>query len=193
MNLFKLLTREDIYYALRKNVSKNEIIFQEDEQCKYIGIVKKGEISISTYTASGNEIIYNEITDGGIFGNNLLFSDQPYYRGHVVAKKDTEILLYSKAAFMRILQKNKEFLEAYLSIQANFAKGLNGKIKLLSIPAADERLYYFLANQKRVTFKSISSLAATLFLTREALSRTISKLVKEGKIIRNGNMIELPK
>ena len=193
MNLFKLLTREDIYYALRKNASKNEIIFQEDEQCKYIGIVKKGEISISTYTASGNEIIYNEITDGGIFGNNLLFSDQPYYRGHVVVKKDTEILLYSKAAFMRILQKNREFLEAYLSFEANFAKGLNGKIKLLSIPSAEERLFYFISSQKKIAFKSVSSLANALFLTREALSRTISKLVKEGKIVRKGNMIELQK
>lgn len=193
MNLFKLLSREDIYYALRKNAVRNEIIFQEDEQCKYIGIVKKGEISISTYTASGNEIVYNEITDGGIFGNNLLFSDKPYYRGHVVAKKDTEILLYSKAAFMRILQKNSEFLEAYLSLQANFAKGLNGKIKLLSISSAEERVFYFLGNQKRISFKSISSLASALFLTRESLSRTISKLVKEGKIIRKGNMIELPR
>ena len=193
MNLFKLLTREDIYYALRKNASKNEIIFQEDEQCKYVGIVKKGEISISTYTASGNEIIYNEITDGGIFGNNLLFSDQPYYRGHVIAKTDTEILLYSKAAFMRILQKNREFLEAYLSFEANFAKGLNGKIKLLSIPSAEERLFYFISSQKKITFKSVSSLANALFLTREALSRTISKLAKEGKIVRKGNMIELQK
>ena len=191
MNLFKLLTREDIYFALRKKANKNEILFQEDEECRYIGIVKKGEISISTYSLSGNEIIYNEIYEGGIFGNNLIFSEHSYYRGHVIAKKDCEILLYSKAAFMRILQKNKEFLEAYLSLEAEFTKGLNGKIKLLSIPTAEERLYYFIKNQKRVTFKSIASLANTLYLTREALSRTISKLVKEGKIKRSGNMIEL--
>lgn len=191
MNLFKLLTREDIYFALRKKANKNEILFQEDEECRYIGIVKKGEISISTYSLSGNEIIYNEIYEGGIFGNNLIFSEHSYYRGHVISKKDCEILLYSKAAFMRILQKNKEFLEAYLSLEAEFTKGLNGKIKLLSIPTAEERLYYFIKNQKRVTFKSIASLANTLYLTREALSRTISKLVKEGKIKRSGNMIEL--
>lgn len=191
MNLFKLLKREDIYYALRKRAEKNEILFQEDEECHYIGIVKKGSISISTYSVSGREIIYNEIDEGGIFGNNLLFSNEPFYRGHVVAKKDAEILLYSKAAFMRILQTNREFLEAYLSMEANFTKGLNGKIKLLSISAADERLYYFMRRQKRITFKSISSLANTLFLTREALSRTISSLVKQGKIKRTGNMIEL--
>lgn len=191
MNLFKLLRREDIYYALRKKANKNEIIFQEDEECRYVGIVKKGSLSISTYSLSGKEIIYNEVSDGGIFGNNLLFSDSAFYRGHVVAKTEVEILFYSKAAFIRILQTNREFLENYLMLEANFAKGLNGKIKLLSLPTADERLYYFMKNQKRISFKSISSLANALFLTRESLSRTISKLVKEGKIKRSGNMIEL--
>ncbi len=191
MNLFKLLTREDIYYSLRRKASKGEIIFEEDEECKYIGILKKGEISISSYSLSGNEIIYNEIEDGGIFGNNLVFSDQSFYRGHVVAKKDSEILLYSKAAFMRILQTNREFLEAYLQIEANFAKSLNGQIKLLCITSAEERFLYYLKSKKRISFKSVSSLADTLFLSREALSRTISKLEKEKKIKRNGNIIEL--
>lgn len=191
MNLFKLLSREDIYFALRKKGTKGEIIFAEDEECKYIGIVKKGELSISTYSYSGEEIIFNEIEEGGVFGNNLLFSDQRNYRGHVIAKKDYEILLYSKAAFIRILEKNKEFLEAYLEMQANFTKRLNGQIKLLSMQSAEERLLYFLKGKKRYQIKSVAALAKTLFLTREALSRCISKLVKEGKIRRSGNMIEL--
>lgn len=191
MNLYKLLTREDIYYSLKKSANKGEIVFAEDDEAKYVGILKKGELSISSYSLSGQEIIYNEIEEGGIFGNNLIFSDQSFYRGHVIAKKDSEILLYSKAAFMRILQTNKEFLEAYLNLEANFAKTLNGQIKLLCIPSAEERFLYYLKQQKRLTFKSISSLAGSLFLTRESLSRTISKLVKEGKIKRKGNMIEL--
>ena len=193
MNLFNLLKREDIYFSLRKKVKKNEIIFQEDEKCFYVCVVKKGEVSISTYSLSGQEIIYNEIEEGGIFGNNLVYSDSPFYRGHVVAKKDTELLLFSKEAFLRVLQNNKEFLSAYLSLEANFAKKLNGQIKLLSLSSAEERFMYFLKNQKSIKFKSISSLAATLFLSREVVSRLISKLVKEKKIKREGNMISLLK
>lgn len=193
MNLYELLNREDIYFSLKKKGNKNEIIFSEDEKCQYVCIVKKGEISISTYSLSGAEIVYNEIEQGGIFGQNLLFSDSPYYRGHVVAKKDYEILLYSKDAFLRVLQNNKEFLSAFLSLEANFAKNLNGQIKLLSLSSAEERFMYFIKNQKSIKFKSVSSLANALFLSREALSRLISKLVKEGKITRRGNMIELLK
>ena len=183
MNLFNLLKREDIYFSLRKKAKKNEIIFQEDEKCLYVCIVKKGEVSISTYSLSGQEIIYNK----------LVYSDAPLYRGHVVAKKDTERLLFSKEAFLRVLQNNKEFLSAYLSLEANFAKKLNGQIKLLSLSSAEERFMYFLKNQKSIKFKSISSLASTLFLSREVVSRLISKLVKEKKIKREGNMISLLK
>lgn len=193
MNLYSLLTREDIYYSLKKKFSKDEIIFQEDDRCSYVCIVRKGEVVISTYTLSGNEIIFNRITDGGIFGNNLLFSDTPNYRGHVIAKKDTDILMYSKEAFLRVLQHNKEFLNAYLVESSNFTKSLNGQIKLLSFTSAEERFLYFLKEKKTLKFKSVSALANTLFLSREALSRLISKLVKNGRISRKGNMIELLK
>ena len=193
MNLFNLLKREDIYFSLRKKVKKNEIIFEEDEKCQYVCILKKGSVSIVTYSLSGQEIVYNEIDEGGVFGNNLIYSSSPHYRGHVIAKKDSELLLYSKDAFIRVLQNNKEFLTAYLSLEADFTKKLNGQIKLLSFSSAEERFMYFMKNQKSVKFKSVSSLANALFLSREVVSRLISKLSKEGKIERKGNMIVLLK
>ena len=150
-------------------------------------------MGIVSYSLSGQEIVYNEIEEGGIFGHNLLLSNHPYFRGHVIAKKDYEILLYSKEAFLRVLQNNKEFLNAYLMLEANFTKKLNGQIKLLSFSSAEDRLLYYLKENKVLKFKSVSALSESLFLTREALSRTISKMVKEGKISRKGNILELLK
>ena len=191
MNLLELLTKEEKKACSQKNVKKGTILFQENDRCDYVCIVIRGTIQIVSYSQSGTEIIYNEIASGGMFGNNLLFSDDPYYRGNVLVKEDSEILLINRENMLKILQNNTEFLGNYLQIQANFSKKLNGTIKLLSLDSAEERFLYFLKQNKRITYKSITSLAASLYLSRETLSRLISKLVKKAKITKRGKTIIL--
>ena len=193
MEIFNCLTKEEQKLGNLVKVNKNQIIFREEEECEYIAIVLSGEINITSYTLSGQEITYNVIKKNGMFGNNLLFSAKPYYRGHVIAKVDSEIFLINKQNLIKILQNNICFLQEYLSKQADFSKSLNSQIKLLSFDSAEEKLLYYLKEKQIVEFTSISSLAKTLFLTRETLSRLISKLVKEKRIIRKGNIIELPR
>ncbi len=193
MEIFECLTKEEQKLGNLVKVKKNQIVFHEEEECEYIAIVLSGEINITSYTLSGQEIIYNVIKKNGMFGNNLLFSSKPYYRGHVIAKVDSEILLINKQNLIKILQNNACFLQEYLSKQADFSKSLNSQIKLLSFDSAEEKLLYYLKEKQVVEFASITSLAKTLFLTRETLSRLISKLVREKRIVRKGNIIELPR
>ena len=193
MEIFNCLTKEEKKLGNLVKVNKNQIVFHEDVECQYLAIVLSGIINITSYTLSGQEIIYNVIKKNGMFGNNLLFSKNPYYRGHVIAKTDGELFLINKENLIKILQNNDVFLKEYLSIQADFSKSLNSQIKLLSFDSAEEKLLYYLKEKQAVEFTSISSLAKTLFLSRETLSRLISKLVKEKRIVRKGNIIELPR
>ncbi len=193
MEIFECLTKEEQKLGNLVKVKKNQIVFHEEEECEYIAIVLSGEINITSYTLSGQEIIYNVIKKNGMFGNNLLFSSKPYYRGHVIAKVDSQIFLINKQNLIKILQNNACFLQEYLSKQADFSKSLNSQIKLLSFDSAEEKLLYYLKEKQVVEFASITSLAKTLFLTRETLSRLISKLVREKRIVRKGNIIELPR
>ena len=191
MNLFELLSQEEIKGLPLKSYKKGTIIYEENDRCESICIVKEGLINIVSYSESGTEIIYNEIFKGGMFGHNLIFSDEPFYKGHVLCKEDSQLLFINREKMVKLLQNNPQFLESYLTIQANFTKKLNGTIKLLSLSSAEERFLYFMKKRKRVTFSSITSLANNLYLSREALSRLISKLVKEGKIIKKGKTIIL--
>ena len=193
MKLFELLTKEDIKLSRLFKYKKEQILFNEDDECLYVGIVIKGEIKIASFTLSGQEIVYNIIKEGQMFGNNLIFSDYPHFRGTVIASSDGEIILFNKENLLKILQSNLSFLEAYLSLQAEFSKRLNNTIKLLSLSSAEERLLYYLKQNNPLKIKSISSLSEFLYLSREATSRLVSKMVKEGKINRNGNMLYLPK
>ena len=71
-------------------------------------------------------------------------------------------------------------------------KTLNFKIKLLTISGAEDRFIYYLTFSKgKIYYKSITKLADELYLTRESLSRTITKLTKNKKIKKSGKTIQL--
>lgn len=168
----------------------DEIIFHENDKCYSIGIVISGSIVISSITFEGNEIIYNTLESGDIFGNNLIFSKESFYRGNVISKTDSKVALITKENLITLLQNNQEFLIKYLEIHSEFSKSLNSKIKLLSFNSAKERfLYYLFINHNDIKFKSITSLANSLFLSREVTSRLINQMVRDKEIKRNGNHI----
>lgn len=165
------------------HADKNETIFFEGDTCDHISIIIKGKINIVSYFSDGKEIIYNALNGGEMFGNNLIFSSEPFYRGDVVAIENTEIAYISKEELLKALQNNPEFLEAYLKQQSDFSKRLNFKIKLLMISGAEDRfLYYLTFNKGQISYKSVTKLAKELYLTRESLSRTIYKLEKKAII-----------
>ena len=101
MELLEVLSLDNKKRCQNVAYKKGQIIFHEDEECRFVGLVKKGTVQIVSYTLSGQEIIYNEIKENGIFGNNLLFSKNPYYKGNVIAKTDCEIVLINKENLLK--------------------------------------------------------------------------------------------
>ena len=180
--IIKLIKNSGVKY-LELDVKNRETLFFEGDECRKIGIVISGRLSIVSYYSDGKEVIYNILEKGKMFGNNLIFSSEPFYRGDVVADEESKVLLIDKEEFLKAISSNQEILELFLREQSDFSKSLNLKIKLLTIDSAKERiLYYLTINKNVITYKSITKLAKTLYLSREVVSRTIYKLEKEGLI-----------
>lgn len=190
-NLINLLTKYP--QCLEKRTYKpQETIFLENDTCISVGIVKSGEISIKSYFANGKEVTYNVLEEGQMFGNNLVFSSTPRYRGDVISQKQSEIWFISREKLLKLLKQDDELLVLYLTQQSDFSKNLNFKIKLLTISGAEDRLTYYLTfNKGKINYKSITKLANELYLSRESLSRTISKMTDNKKIIHKGKIIKL--
>lgn len=190
--MYSLLNREEKQKLKIIKTHKDQLIFREDEDCAYAGIVVSGQISIRSYNLNGKEVIYNTIDSGGIFGNNLLFSSDRKYKGDVIALKDSTVALVDKEALLQILKENEDFLEYYLKIQADSLKQINLKVKLLSFDSGRERFMYYLNyHQGLIHFESVSALANELSLSRENVSRLLSSLVKEGIIIKEKQLVKL--
>lgn len=185
-NILSLLSKEERRLLNVRSYNKNDVLHREGDKCEEIAIISEGKIKIVSYSFSGKEIIFNELGKNQIFGNNLLFSSEPNYKGDVVSVDKSIVVTIKKDNLITLLSSNQEFLREYLKIQSDFGKSLNSRIKLLSIDSALERFeYYLFINKGEIEFKSITSLASELGLKRETLSRLVSKLEKENVIKRS--------
>ena len=193
-NILSLISKEDRDLLSVKCLRRRQTLFNQFDLCEHVTFVVSGELKISSYLFSGEELVFHVAHKNEMIGNNLIFSDRPIYKGDVVAMRDTTVVLIPKENLIHLLQTNREFLTAYLKEENNFTKKLNSTIKMLAYDSAEKRLiYYLLTNNNRVSFKSIQELADIIHLQRETLSRLVSKLEKENVIQRTPHELYLLK
>ena len=181
--LLNVLTKKEHKLVKGYQIAKNNVLFHEGDLCDNIGIIVSGKVDIVSYSFNGQEMIINSLKAGEIFGNNLLFSSDPVYRGDVIAKEKCVIAFIHKDNLVYLLQNNKDFLDLYLQAQSDKAKSLTARIQLLSFTNAEERLLYYASkNNNVIQFKNVTSLAATIGVQRETLSRLLTNLVKRHQI-----------
>ena len=191
-NLLKYLLKNTGINHYSVKTSKNQTLFFEGDVCEKVGLIVHGKVSIISYYSDGEEVIYNTLKKGEMFGNNLIFSSEPYYRGDVVSIEESEILYINKEDLINALSSDRELLELYLKQQSDFSKLLNFKIKLLTIDKAKDRLVYYLTfNKKKVEYKSVTKLAKELYLSRETLSRTMYRMQSNDELEISNKIIIL--
>ena len=184
--LLNLLNENELQKVKISSYSKDAIIYHEDDLCGEITIVLEGVIEISSFSFQGLKMIYNTVLPNQVFGNNLIFSSDPHYKGNVICKTKCKIASIKKEALVDIISSNQKFLEEYLKIQSDFGKTLNDKIKILSFKSAEERfLYYLKIHNNQIRVNSIAFLAKELYLSREATSRLVSGLHNKGIISKD--------
>ena len=192
--LLNVLSKKEHKLVQGYQVAKNSIIYHEGDLCENIGIVVSGKIDIVSYSFEGKEQIINSLKAGDIFGNNLLFSSEPVYRGDVIAKEKSVIAFINKENLIYLLQNNQDFLNLYLKAQSDKAKALTARIQLLSFTNAEERLFYYASkNNGVIVFKNVTTLAVTIGVQRETLSRLLTSLIKRHLIKKEKGKITVLK
>ena len=192
--LLNVLSKKEHQMVKGYQIAKGNIIFHEGDVCESIGIIISGKIDIVSYSFQGKELLINSLKAGEIFGNNLIFSSLPIYKGDVIAKEKCVVAFINKENLVYLLQNNAEFLDLYLQAQSDKAKLLTARIQLLSFPNAEERLFYYASkNHNVIEFKNVTTLAATLGVQRETLSRLLTSLVERHLIKKEKGKITVLK
>ena len=192
--LLNVLSKKEHQLVKGYQIAKGNIIFHEGDACESIGIIISGKVDIVSYSFQGREMLINSLKAGEIFGNNLIFSSSPIYKGDVIAKEKAVIAFINKEDLVTLLQNNREFLELYLQAQSDKAKLLTGRIQLLSFPNAEERLFYYASkNHNVIEYKNVTTLAATIGVQRETLSRLLTSLIERHLIKKEKGKITVLK
>lgn len=194
IELLNVLNKEEHKLVKGYQVAKNNVIFHEGDVCETIGIIISGKVDIISYSFEGKELLINSLKAGEIFGNNLIFSSEPLYRGDVIAQEKSVIAIINKENLVYLLQNNKDFLNLYLKAQSDKAKLLTSRIQLLSLVNAEERLFYYASkNDNVIVYKNVTALAATIGVQRETLSRLLTSLIKRHLIKKEKGKITVLK
>ena len=168
------------------NYNKGAIIFFEGDLCKYVCIIKKGEISITTSNYDSIMEI-NNLKENEMFGDSLILASDNRYLGTVKANKDTTLIFISRDNWIKLL-KDEVILKNYLEIVSNKVFKIQSKVKILSQKSIrDKILFYLLSeskrlNNKKIKIKSKEALALYLNIPRPSLSRELIKLKEENII-----------
>lgn len=189
MNILDLLKQNEKEKISYLNLKQNQTLFHESEECKSIFIIIEGQITILNYSLNGNEEIISILNKNDVFANALIFSNNNYYLGEIIATKPTKLAIINKNELISLLQNNKSFLECYINLIAEKTIKFTIKTKLLSHKNIRSRILYYLEINNYSIKKNISFLAKELVLPRPSVSREISKMINEEIIYIKNNKI----
>lgn len=178
-----------------KHFKKNEIIFNEEDECNKLGIVIKGQVSISTYTLLEKTYDIKTLNEDDIFGEFLLFTDKPFYLGYVASTKETDIAFLDKNNLYKIIKENENFFNQFMKQISNDVIKIQNKIKVLSQKTVREKVLFYIKNEIKRTnsmtiyINSKEELAKIINIPRPTLSRELILLKNDGYIDYDKNKI----
>jgi CRP/FNR family cyclic AMP-dependent transcriptional regulator len=177
-----------------KKIRKNNILFDESDPVKSFFIVKSGSIKLYKTSPEGRELIVKILGPGDYFCCAPLYAGERYFVS-AVALEDSSLIVIPSDDFKELICGSMG--DMGLKIIA----GLCGRIRYLSNLVEDltfkdveQRLMEALlrlAEEKSVEGNIVSltlthhDIASMIGTVREVVSRTMSKLKKEGVIVES--------
>jgi|SRR5690554_3318944 len=193
--LFYFVKSKNIPYIIKK-YDKNQFIALSDDECSHIGIIIKGEARIEQMLNNGKINLIKSLKQYNIFGEILIFSDNPKYPYDIISSTKIEIFFISKINLLKIFKDDINLLDIFLShISASYLN-LNNLIKLKSQKAIENKLAFYLIHFKKITKSNLSCkiknkthLADLIGVERQSLLRVLKKLQDKNCLVFNKNDI----
>ena len=192
MNILDLLNDQERRFLAYHHIRKGDVFLKEGDNPHHVYFVISGTIKISSFSSHGDEELINILQQGDIFANALAFSGT-YLYGDVIAMDNAVVASIDESSIIEIFSTNLAFLKGYLNILSEKTISLQMRVKLLSKRTIEERLIFYLETHNRKIKKNISTLSMILLCPRPSLSRSVSKLKREGILIEKNHDIYLIK
>ena len=198
----KLMVMLKCLGAQVRKAEKNQIIFQEGDTAKYVGIVLSGSVQVVRDDYYGNRSIVANIEPAQLFAESFSCANVEHLPISVVASSDSEIMLIDCKRILTICSNTCEFHHQLVTnlLRVVSAKNLmlNQKIEFTSKRTTREKLMAYLMFQAKKNGSSSftipydrQELADYLGVERSAMSAELGKLRREGALEFKKNAFRL--
>ncbi len=191
-----------IQHAQHIALSHGETLFVQGDAASHFYWLESGMVKLYRMAPNGDEKIIEIIHPGETFAEAIMFREQQQAHYPVSAQviQDGEVWRFNNQQFLNLLRHSSE---TCFNMMASMSQRLHQHIQeidRLTLQNANERVIHYLlenlSQQPEGSHRlqlSISKqmLASKLSIKPETLSRTLSKLSKEGFIISQGSHIEI--
>ena len=180
--------------------NKGEILFQEGDACKNIGIIEAGSIQLERIYSSGKSIVLAKLSAGDVFGEALVISSTALYPATVIAKSNCKIIFINKKEIMKLCSSNERILENFVTLLSDKVIMLNKKVKSTSLKSVKHKVVDYILEKSNVANSNVimineskEDIASYLGIPRPSLSRELIKLRDENIIDFDRNSITILK
>ena len=181
-------------------LGENDTLFEQQQQAKEIFLLRSGQIKLALMSPEGHEKVIDLISPGGSFAEAIMFSGRHVYPVTATALLRSQVWGIDAATYAAILRQSTE---ACFAVMAQMSRRLHWQIAeldRLTLHNAAFRVVTYLLDHVSSTHLHASEIqldapkhviASRLSVTPETLSRTFSKLSKDGYIDIIDNTIRI--
>lgn len=204
INLDKRYVDRVLNSCLEKRYSRGEAVFTQGEECDGFYIIKSGKVKVFKLSSEGREQVLGMFKEGDFFGIVPLFDGGPYPANAEVCV-DSVLIKIGKAPFLEIIKENPMISLNILPKISKRTREFTSAVENLSLKDVKDRLFSFILDEigKRGTKDkdgmmidlgmTHEEIAARLGTVREVITRSLSKLQKEGRLKIDDGIIIVPK
>ena len=171
-----------------REINENTILYRPTDRCKALGFLLNGTLKMSKFLSSGEELTIRTLDKGETFADLICFSNENY--PCYISSFESSLIFELPTNSLLNLLKEDIFLTSFIKDISRKALLLNEKIELLALKRVDQRIAYYLLSNNEIDI-SVTGLANILNSSREAVSRTISKMVKSNILMHSNQKISI--
>lgn len=197
-------TRKRIEQRCRwRKYQPDETVIERESPGQEVHFIVSGMVRVVDYSASGREISFEDIGEGGIVGE-LSAIDGGERSASVVAVQPTISAALDQRSFVNVLADHPEAGLQMMRRLARMVRQASGRIMELSTLGAQNRVHAELlrlarkaAGESAVKARIYpipvhSDIASRVSTTRETVARVLGDLSRDGIAKRDGNALVIP-
>lgn len=182
-----------------RNYARGELVLSHLDQSTDMYFIVSGKVRVAVYSPAGKEVTFGELEAGSSFGEVAAIDGGPR-SASIVAETDALIAAMPARAFSKVLETHPEITARLLRYFAAMVRKLSTRVFEFSVLAVRNRIHAELLRLARRTNPEAnratlspapthSEIASRLSTHREAVTRELNALAKEGLISRSGNAL----